>query len=545
MATPYQDPSSYPFSEHTKRTQGREAQRMNIAAAKLVAETIRTTLGPKGMDKMLVDDEGSVIVTNDGLTILEEMQLEHPAARMLVEIAKTQEDEIGDGTTTAVVLAGELLKQAETLLEQDVHPTIITKGFRIANKKAQELLSGMAEHLGQNQDATLHAIALTAMTGKGAEASKEHLASIVVGAARAVMGSEKTSNPHATTTSRTLKECLNNIKIVSIPGGSVNESTLVQGIVLEKERVHPSMPNNIKDARIALLDIALEVPSMETNAKVSITSPENLQDFLSMEERHVQKLVNDISASGANVVLCQKGIDNLAQYFLAQQGILAVRRVPKTDMERVARATDATIVSSTKDLNKKTLGKAGMTREQSFGDHAFLFIEACTHPQAVTILIRGGTEHVTSEVRRAVQDSLGDVLAAHTSQQIVPGAGAIEVELYHHLLEFAKTLTGRERLAVEAFAKAILIIPRTLAENAGLDPIDTITTLTAAHTPPNKNKNAGINIETGTLIDARKHGIIEPLKIKTQALNSATEVTTLLLRIDDVIARGKKEDRPR
>ncbi len=510
------------LSQDTQRTIGKDAQRNNIMAAKLVAETVRTTLGPKGMDKMLVDSLGDVVVTNDGVTILQEMQIEHPAAKMIVEVAKTQENEVGDGTTTAVVLAGELLKNAEKLLEQNVHPTVIAKGYRLAAKKAQEVLNKIAEPVTAKDQDLLIKIAMTAMTGKGAEAQKERLSDIAV---KAVKQISEGSNID-----------IGNIKIDKKVGGGIEDSELIQGIVIDKERVHPSMPRLIKNAKILLLDAAVEIKSSETEAKIQITDPKNLQMFVEQEEKILKTMADKIIKSGANVVFCQKGIDDIAQHYLAKKNIFAARRIKKSDMEKLARATGATIVSNVNDISLKELGNAGVVEEVKVGDEELTYVKECKNPKAVTVLIKGGTEHVVAEIERAMNDATGDVAAALKVGKIVAGAGAVEIEVAKELRQFATSLSGREQLAVLAFADSIEVIPRTLAENAGLDPIDLLTELKAQHDAG--KKWAGIDVHAGKVMDAWKAGVIEPLKIKTQAIKSAAEVSELILRIDDVIASG-------
>ena len=509
--------------EDTKRTTGKDAQRNNIAAAKAVAQTVRTTLGPKGMDKMIVDAMGDVIVTNDGVTILKEMQIEHPAAKMVVEVAKTQEDAVGDGTTTAVVLAGELLKKAEDLLDQNIHPTVLAKGYRLAEVEAQRLLLKLALPIALSDTVALRQIAITAMTGKGAEANKEVLAELVVRAVKGVADQGKID--------------IHNIKVEKRVGQSAHCSELIEGIVLDKERVHPHMPTNVQNAKVALLDAALEIKNTEIDAKIQITDPSQLNSFLDQEERTLRSMVEKIKMSGATVVFCQKGIDDLAQHFLAKAGILAVRRVKKSDMESLARATGAIIVSNWKELSSADLGSAGVVREEKVGDEEMIFVEKCPNPKAMTLLVRGGTDHVADEIKRAVTDALGDVAAALKDGKVVAGAGAIEMELAQGIRRFAATMTGREQLAVQAFAESMEIVPRTLAENAGLDPITVLTQLRAAH--DQGQTWAGINVFTGEVMDAQRAGVIEPLKIKTQALSSATEVAEMILRIDDVIMGGK------
>ncbi|MBU0756537.1 MAG: TCP-1/cpn60 chaperonin family protein [Nanoarchaeota archaeon] len=515
--------------EGTKRNSGRSAQRNNIMAAKLVAETVRTTLGPKGMDKMLVDSMGQVIVTNDGVTILEEMSIEHPTAKMIVEIAKTQEDEVGDGTTTAVVLAGELLKKAEELLDMDIHPTVIVKGYRMANKKAQELLYAMSEDITEKDIDSLKNIASTAMTGKGSESNKENLSEIVVKAVLQVM--EKKDG-------RIIVE-RTDVKIEKKVGERIEDTELVAGIVIDKERVHSGMPKEVKNARIALIDSSLEIKNTETDAKIQITDPSQMQAFIDMEEKMLSNMVGKITRSGANVVLCQKGVDDIAQHFLSKKGIYTVRRVKKSDMEKIAKATGGKIVSNLDDLSADELGKAGHVEERKVGDEEMTYIEDCENPKAVTVLIRGGSEHVIDEVERAMSDAIGDVIAVLKNGKAVAGAGSSEIEIAMALRKYAESLSGREQLAVKSFAETLEIIPRTLAENSGLDPINVLTELKSSH--DKGMKWAGIDVFSGKVMDAWKSGVIEPLKVKTQALSSATEVATMILRIDDVIASGPAE----
>ncbi len=517
--------------EGSQRTTGKSAQRANIMAAKAVSETVRTTLGPKGMDKMLVDNIGDIVITNDGVTILEEMNVEHPAAKMIVEVAKTQEAEIGDGTTTAVVIAGELLKKAEDLLEQDVHPTLITRGYRKAAEKAMEILNRIAEPITDKDTVMLEKVAMTAMTGKGAENAKEHLAKLAVKAVRAV----------ADLKDGKLVVNKDNIKIEKKVGGAVEDSELVEGIILDKEKIHSGMPDVVKNAKVLLLDVAIEIKSTETEAKIQLTDPNQLQGFIDMEEKILREKVEKVARSGANVVFCQKGIDDLAQHFMAKKGMYAARRVSKSDMEKLARATGGKIATSLEDLSATDLGNAGVVEARKVGDEDMTFVKECKNAKAVTLLIRGGTDHVIDEVKRAVEDSIGDVSSVLTSGKAVAGAGATETELAMQLRRYAESLSGREQLAVNAFAEAIEIIPRTLAENSGLDPIDVTTELKAQH--DKGIKWAGIDVFTGKVMDAWKEGVLEPLKVKTQAISSASEVACMILRIDDVIASGKSEPR--
>ncbi|MBN2112476.1 TCP-1/cpn60 chaperonin family protein [Candidatus Woesearchaeota archaeon] len=521
--------------EGTQRTSGKNAQKINIEAAKLVADQVRTTLGPKGMDKMIVDTLGDVTITNDGVTILEEMNIEHPSAKMIVEIAKTQEDEVGDGTTTAVVLAGELLKNAQNLLDQNIHPTIIAKGYRLAAEKAIEILNSISEPVTLKDKDILRNIAVTAMTGKGAEASKEYLADMV---AKAVVSVADQVDGKFSIDSE-------DIKIEKKVGGGVEDTELVEGIVLDKERVHSGMPKTVHNAKVALVDSALEVKNTEVDAKIQITDPSQMQAFLDQEEKMIKKLADKVIQSGATVLLCQKGIDDMAQHFLAKAGIYAARRVKKSDMEKLARATGASIVTNLDDLTSKELGKAGIVEERKVGDEQMTFVMQCKNPKSVTILVRGGTEHVVDEVKRALEDSVGDLAASIHVGKVVAGGGAPEVEVSKGLKKFANSMSGKEQLAVQAFATAMEIIPVTLAESAGLDPIDKMAELKAAH--DKGMKWAGINVFTGKVMDSWRNKVIEPLKIKTQAVKSASEVANMILRIDDVIAgsgSGRGEGMP-
>ena len=510
--------------EGSQRTQGKNAQKANIMAAKAVADTVRTTLGPKGMDKMIVDSIGDITVTNDGVTILEEMNIEHPSAKMIVEVAKTQENEVGDGTTTAVVIAGELLKSAEDLLDKDVHPTVLAKGFRIAAEKAQSVLNNMAQPVTEKDTDILKKIAMTAMTGKGAETAKEQLATITVDAVKSV----------AETNADSILIDKEDVRVEKKVGGSVFDTELVQGIVLDKERVHPQMERQVNNAKIALVDAAVEIKSPETDTKVQISDPTQLNNFIEQEEKMLHDMVNKIKSSGATVLVCQKGIDDVAQHYLAKENIYAVRRVKKSDMEALQRATGGNIISNLKDLSAKDLGQAGLVEEVKVGDEEMTYVRGCKNPKSVTILIKGGTEHVVDEIKRAMEDAIGDVISSLKIGKVVAGAGATEVELARELLKFSDKLEGREQLAVKAFAESMEIIPRTLAENAGLDPIDILTSLKSAH--EKKQTWAGINVFSGKVVDAWKEGVIEPLKIKTQAISSAAEVAEMILRIDDVIA---------
>ncbi|EJG08286.1 MAG: thermosome subunit alpha [Methanofollis liminatans] len=512
------------LKEGSSRTRGRDAQSINIAAAKAVAAAVRTTLGPKGMDKMLVDTIGDVVITNDGVTILKEMDIEHPAAKMMVEVAKTQDDEVGDGTTTSVVVAGELLKRAEDLLEQDVHPTVIAHGYRMAADKAIEIVKDLAIDVKPNDADILLKIAGTAMTGKGAEASKDKLCDLIVRAVTMVAEEDGTVD-------------LDFIKVEKKVGGSIEDSGIVEGVLIDKERVHPAMPKKVDNAKILLLNAAVEFKKTEVDAEINITSPDQLQMFLDEEERMIRGIVDKIIASGANVLFCQKGIDDIAQHYLAKAGIFATRRVKKSDMEKLSRATGATLISSIDAISPEELGFAGIVEERKVSGEDMTFVEQCKNPKAVSIIIKGGTEHVVDELDRAIEDALRVVEVALRDKKFVAGGGSPEVELSLRLREYAATVGGRAQLAIEAFASALEIIPRTLAENAGLDPIDILVDLRAAH--EKGQKTAGLDVNTGKAGDMLAQGVVEPLRVKTQAISSAAEAAVMILRIDDVIASSK------
>jgi len=518
--------------EGAMRSKGRDALRNNIGAAKAIADTVKTTLGPKGTDKMLVDSLGDVVITNDGATILDEMQIENPAAKMMVEVAKTQDKNVGDGTTTAAVLAGELLKRAEDLLDQEIHPTIITKGYRLAKIKALEVLDKIAYNITLNDTKQLAEIAETAMTGKSAEMGSKQLADLAVRAVKRV----------AETKGKTAEVDIGNIKIEKKEGGSISDTQFIEGLLIDKEIVHSAMSKSVEKAKIALLECALEIKDLEGDAKISIDSPEKLQAFLDNEEKALKNMVKKVVDSGASVVFCQKGIDDTAQHYLAKAGILAARRVKKSDMEKLARATSASIISSINDLTGKDLGYAGSVYEKKIVGDEMIFVEECKEPKAVTILLRGGTEHIVDEVERAMEDALKDISAALEIGKYVAGGGAPEMEVARELRRYADTFTGREQLAINSFADAMEVVPRTLAENAGLDPIDKLVTLRAAH--DRKEYNAGLDAFTGKIHDTTKAGVIEPLKIKIQAVQSASEAAEMVLRIDDIIAAGSKGGAP-
>ena len=510
----------YILPENVERTMGRDAQRNNILAAKLVADAVKTTLGPKGMDKMLVDAMGEIVVTNDGVTILDKMEIEHPAAKMMVEIAKTQDSEVGDGTTTVVMIAGKLLENAEKLLDMKIHPTVISKGYNMAAEKAKGFLKELSVDVTADRDDVLRYIVMTAMTGKAAETVKEKLAGIIV---RAITQIEEDG-----------KVNIDNIKIMKNKSRGIENTELIKGIVIDKERATIDMPTKIEGARIALISDALELKTIEKDARISITSPDQLQDFLSRDEMRLKEIVEKIKRTGANVIFCQKGIDDVVQYYLSKAGIYACRRVSKTDLENLSRATGGKIISNLNELNQAELGKAEVVEEMKHGDEAMTYIRGCVNPKAITILIHGGSDHVIDEIERALRDGLGDVSAVIKDKKIVAGAGAIEIELSKRLKSYANTLSGREQLAVFEFANALEFIPSTLAQNAGLDPIDILTELKSRH--DKGEKYAGINIFNNKIENAIQEGIVEPMRVKMQAISSATEVATMILRIDDVLA---------
>ncbi|MEG3224292.1 MAG: thermosome subunit [Methanobacteriales archaeon Met13] len=509
--------------EGTSRLLGRDAQRMNIMAGKALAGIVRTTLGPKGMDKMLVDGMGDIVVTNDGVTILREMDIDHPAAKMLVEVAKTQEDEVGDGTTTAVIIAGELLKKAEDLLEQEIHPTTIVMGYRRAAAKALEVLDSLS--MNASDRGTLLKVAMTAMTGKGTETAREPLAELIVTAVQQVEEDGEVDK--------------DNINIQRIQGATVNESEIVSGVVLDKGRAEQSMPKKVENACIALLKYPLEVKDLETDAKIKLTDPAQMQAFIEQEEQMIRDMVDKILDSGANVVFCQKGIDDLAQHYLAREGIVALKRVRKSDMLRLEKATGAKTITNIEDLTSDDLGEAGKVYEKKIFDEVLTFIEECPDPKAVSVILRGSTKHVAAEVERAVDDALGVVAATLEDGKVVAGGGATEIAIAKALREYADTISGREQLAISAFAEALEVVPKTLAENAGLDQIDSMVELRAAH---EKNHHMGLDVFKGEVTNMYRAGVIEPHRVKKQAIQSAAEAAEMILRIDDVIASsGTKE----
>lgn len=517
------------MKEGTERTRGKDAMTNNIAAAKVIAEAVRTSLGPMGMDKMLVDQFGDVVITNDGATILKEIDVQHPAAKMMVEVAKTQDSEVGDGTTTSVILAGELLKRAEKLLQQKIHPTVITEGFRKAAEKAVEILEGMSIKSGIDDYDGLKNAAMTCMSSKIVSESKDMLADICINAIKSV--AEKDEN------GKWIAD-IEKVQIQKKEGDSMDDTHLIKGIILDKEVVTPGMPKSITDAKILLLQSALEIEKTEFDSKLQITSPEQIQQFLDEEENMLRTMVQKIEKSGANVVICQKGIDDMAQHFLTKASIMAIRRVKKSDLEKLSKATGGMIFNSLDDVTEDKLGYAGLVEERKIMNDSWIFIEECKDPKSVVILIRGGTELIIDEVERAIHDSLCVVRDVVEDQKIVGGGGAPELETAIQLRKFASTLGGREQLAVEVFADSLDIIPKTLAENAGLDQIDVLMKLRASHQAG--NKFAGHDLDTGDVVDNMMSiGVVEPTVVKIQAIKSSTEATSMILRIDDVIAGAK------
>ena len=510
--------------EGSSTTHGQDAQNSNFTAARAVATAVQSTLGPRGMDKMLVDGIGDITITNDGVTILKEMDIEHPAAKMMVEIAKTQDAEVGDGTTTAVVLAGELLKNAEFLLKQKVHPTSIAEGYRMAAAKSLVLLDKYAITVKPTDTVMLKKIAETALTGKNSEVAKDHLCDIIVKAVTFVTDADGTAD-------------LAHINVEKKVGGSVDDSALIEGMVIDKERGNPGMPKSVKDAKVLLLNAALEYKKTEVNAKINISSPGQAQAFLAGEEQMVHAMVEKVIKSKATVVFCQKGIDDVALHYLTKAGILAVRRIKKSDIDNLARATGATIVNTVDTITAKDLGTAGLIEEKTVSGDEMIYISKCKNPKAVSIIIRGGTEHVVDELDRAIHDALMVVSVVVTGKKIVPGGGAPETELSLRLREYAASVGGRSQLAIEAFASAMEVIPRVLAENAGLDPINMLVDLRAAH--EQGKKTFGVDVVAGKPADMLKAGVVEPLRVKTQAISSAAEAAVMIIRIDDVIASSK------
>ncbi|MEM2897385.1 MAG: thermosome subunit beta [Candidatus Bathyarchaeia archaeon] len=518
------------LKEGTTRTTGREAQKNNIMAAKVISETIKTSLGPRGMDKMLVSSIGDVTITNDGATILKEMDVQHPAAKMLVEVAKAQDNEVGDGTTSVVVLAGKLLDKAEELIDQNIHPTLIVDGYKKASDKAIEILEKIAIDVKEDDHETLRQIAATSMISKGVSAAKEHFSKIAVEAVRQVM--EKYDGK--------TKADIDLIKVLKKHGKSLYETELVRGMVIDKEVAHPQAPKRIEKARIALINAKLEIEKTEFDAKININTPEQMKLFLDEEERMLKEMVDKIAEVGANVVLCEKGIDDIALHYLAKKGIMAIKNISSGDMEKLAKATGGRVVASIKDLTPEALGEARLVEEVKVGEDKLVYVKECKNPRAITVVVRGGAEHVVNEAERSLHDALCVVRNAIEDGKIVAGGGAPEAEIAQQLKGYASKVGGREQLAIEAFAEVLEVIPSTLAENAGLDPLDILVELRAEH---EKGRIwAGVDVFSGKVKDMLKLNVIEPLRVKRQAIKSATEAASMILRIDDVVAaKGLKE----
>ncbi|HEV2428863.1 MAG TPA: thermosome subunit beta [Thermoplasmata archaeon] len=523
------------LKEGTERDRGKSATQNNIAAARAIADAVRTTLGPRGMDKMLVDSMGDITITNDGVTILKEVDVEHPAAKMLVEVAKTQDQQCGDGTTTAVVLAGELLKRAETLLEQNVHPTVITRGYQIALQEGQRLLEKeIGTSVKSDDDQMLLDCATTAMGSKGVFGSRDELAKIAVKAVQKIV--EKRGD-------RVVAD-VDQIKIEKRHGGTISDTQLIDGIVLDKERGHPRMPRQVHGAKVALMNSALEIKKTEIESKINIKSANQIQSFLDEEDKSFRRMVEQVKASGANVLVCQKGIDDVVLHYLAKEGIFAVKQVKESDLQKLARATGAKIVTGLKELSASDLGTAESVEEKKVGDDDMTYVTGCKNPRSVSILIRGGTEHVTQEVERSLQDALKVVSSVLEDGVVCPGGGATEIDLAVKLRRFAPTVGGREQLAVEAFAQSLESIPWALAENGGFDSINTLIELRGAHDGSGANRNVGVNLADGKAADMWKLRVVEPARVKRQALSSAVEVANMVLRIDDIIASKKSSPAP-
>ncbi len=518
------------LKEGTSRRTGRQAQRENIAAARVIAEILRSTLGPKGMDKMLVDSLGDVTVTNDGATILKEIDVEHPAAKIMVETAKAQDNEVGDGTTTVVVFAGELLKKAEEMLAQRIHPSTIVSGYKKAANKAIEIINEISEAIDFSDKEKVIKVALTAMQSKalGAEA-RRHFAEIAYEAISSIK--EKRGDKWVAD--------VDQIQIIKKEGKSLLESRFVKGIIIDKEVVHPGMPKRIENAKIALLDCPLEIEKTEFDAEIRIRTPEQMKAFLEEEARILKDMVEKIKQTGANVVFCQKGIDDMAQHYLAKAGILAVRRVKKSDMEKLARATGARIVTRVEDLKPEDLGEAELVEERKVGEDRMVFVEGCKNPRSVAILVRAGLERLVDEAERSMHDALCVLADIVEKNRIVAGGGAVEVEVARRLRDYAPTIGGREQIAIEAFADALEVVPKALAENAGLDPIDIMVSLRAAH--EKGERWAGIDVFSGKVVNMMEKGIIEPALVKEEVIKAATDTASMILRIDDIIAAARPE----
>ena len=520
------------LKEGSSETKGREAQKNNIAAAKIITEIVRTSLGPRGMDKMLVDSLGDVTITNDGATILKEIDVQHPAAKMLVEISKTTDNEVGDGTTSVVVLAGSLLEHAETLINQNVHPTIIVDGYRKAAKKAKQYLEEISDTVTSNDRSMLLKVAKTSMQTKLVRKESGFLADLVVKSVSAVVEKEGAD----------FKVDEDDIKVEKKAGGSIRDCSIIQGIILDKEVVHGGMPKKVDEAKIALLNAALEISKTETDAKINITNPQQIKSFLDEENRMLKNMVDKVIGSGATVVFCQKGIDDMSQHYLAKAGVLAVRRIKESDLTKLAKATGARIVTNLDDLYEKDLGTANLVEERKIEEDRWVFVEGCKHPKSVSLLLRGGSQRVVDEVERSVHDAIMVVRDVMEFPSIVAGGGAPETYVATKLRSWSKSLEGREQLAAEKFAEAMESIPLALAENAGMDPIDTLATLRSKQLKG--EKWTGIDVLKGRVSNMKTSDIIDPLAVKNQVISAASEAACMILRIDDVISVSKSAAPP-
>jgi len=520
------------LKDGASQTKGREAQKNNISAAKIIAEIVRTSLGPRGMDKMLVDSLGDVTITNDGATILKEIDVQHPAAKMLVEISKSTDNEVGDGTTSVVVLAGALLEQAESLIEQDVHPTIIVDGYRKAANKAKQFIKNIAQQVTPNDRPILLKIAKTALQTKMVRKESDQLSDLVVKAVLAVAQKEGDN----------FTVDIDDIKVEKKAGGSIPDSSIIQGIVLDKEVVHSGMPKKVTSAKIALINTALEISKTETDAKINISNPQQMKSFLDEENKMLKNMVDKVIGSGASVAFCQKGVDDMAQHYLAKAGLLVVRRVKESDLTKLAKATGGRIVTNLDDLFEKDLGAAGLVEERKIEEDRWVFVEDCKHPKSVTLLLRAGSQRVVDEAERSVHDAIMVVKDVMEFPLIVAGGGAPETFAAPKIRSWAKSLEGREQLAAEKFAEALESIPLSLSENAGMDPIDTLASLRSKQL--NGNKWTGIDVMKGKVIDMKSSDIIEPLAVKHQIISAAAEAACMILRIDDVIATAKSAGPP-
>lgn len=520
------------LKEGASQTKGRDAQKNNIAAAKLISEVVRSSLGPRGMDKMLVDGLGDVTITNDGATILKEIDVQHPAAKMMVEISKATDNEVGDGTSSVVVLAGALIEKAEELITKDVHPTIIVDGYRKSALKSIEIFNHLAQKIDPGNKSELIKVARTSMQTKLVSRDSDELSEVVVNAALQV--SEPNESAYIID--------IDDVKVEKKTGGSLRDTKLIKGIVLDKEVVHGGMPKRVEKAMIALINSALEIEKTEFDAKININSPDQMKMFLDEENKMLKNMVDKIISSGANVAICQKGIDDVAQHYLAKSNVLSVRRVKESDMTKLSRATGARIVNNLEDLSSKDLGSADLVEERKVETDKWVFIEGCKHPKAVTILIRGGSQRVVDEAERSIHDALMVTKDVMEKPLIVAGGGSPESYVAGKLREWSSTLSGREQLAADKFAESLEVIPLALAENAGMDPIDTLTELRSKQTKG--SKWSGIDARGGKVVDMSKLDIVEPLSVKEQIIKSATEVASMILRIDDVIASSKSGGGP-